>query len=182
MHRAPYALLLLVVTACSRTPEEPKSDPALASAARAPSKPKACPPDPDGAPPMLPVHTLTVREVGAQLACELVYKPADTERGLMYRAQMPEDHGMIFKLTTKVQRFWMHNTCIALDMLFLDDAGTVLGILHDVPPLNDESRSIERPSTYVVELNGGVAAKLGIESGHHFELPATIRELKAASD
>lgn len=174
---------LLSTVACSRTPEEP-SRPASSDAPAAPKAQKqaSCPIDPEGGPPMLPVHTLTVRENGVQFACELVYRPNDTERGLMYRTHMADDHGMLFKLTHKVQRFWMHNTCISLDMLFVDDDGSIVGILEKVPPLNDESRTIGKPTTYVLELAAGASSKYGLAAGQHLEIPATIRELAIPED
>lgn len=169
--------LIFAVGACSHTPEEP-SRPAISAEPRPITKPQTqCPRDPGGA-PMLPTHTLSVRESGVKFVCEFVYQPADTERGLMYRTEMESDHGMLFKLRRKVQRFWMHNTCLSLDMLFLDDDGTVLGIVDNVPPLNDESRGIGQPSTYVLELNAGAAAKYGVTVGQHLELPSSIRDLE----
>lgn len=169
---------LLLVAACSRTPEEP-ARPIGADTVASPAKPQpaaTCPPDPDGS-PMLPVHMLTVRENHVRVACELVWKPDDTERGLMYRTFMADDHGMLFKLPRRVQRFWMHNTCISLDMLFVDTDGTIVGILERVPILNDESRSVGKPTPYVLELAAGAAARYGLVAGQHLEIPPEIRDL-----
>jgi len=179
--------LLLAACACSRTPEEPNrpstSETPAPTTAPAPAKKQtSCPADPEGGPPMLPVHTLTVRENNVQFACELVYKPDDTQRGLMYRTHLADDRGMLFKLPRRIQRFWMHNTCISLDMLFVDEDGTIVGILEKVPPLNDESRSIGKPTTYVLELAAGAASRFGVQAGQHLDLPATIRELAVAED
>lgn len=165
---------------CSRTPEEPSRPSGTPIAATAKAKAVTCPPDPDGVPPMLPVHTLRVRENNVQFACELVFRPDDTERGLMYRTQLADDHGMLFKLPLRIQRFWMHNTCISLDMLFIQDDGTIAGILERVPSLNDESRSIGKPTTYVLELAAGAASKYGLQAGQHFEIPPEIRDLKVS--
>lgn len=180
---AAVSLVLALASACSRTPEEPSrpsaSDP---PSAQRPSKPLTCPSDPEGGPPMLPVHTLTVRETNAQFSCELVYKPRDTQRGLMYRTQLDDDHGMLFKLPRRVQQFWMRNTCISLDMLFVDEDGSIKGILEKVPPLNDESRSIGEPTTYVLELAAGASAKFGVQAGQHIDLPAAIRDLSVPGE
>lgn len=184
MKWAVIACAATLVAACSRTPEEPArpASPEATQSAPKPSKPATCPTDPEGGPPMLPVHTLSVRESGAQFSAELVFKPNDTARGLMYRTQMADDHGMLFKLTRKVQRFWMHNTCLSLDMLFVDDDGGIVGILENVPPLNEESRSIGKPTTYVLELLGGASSKYGVQAGQHLEIPATIRDLAVVDD
>jgi uncharacterized membrane protein (UPF0127 family) len=175
---AAAACVVWFASGCSRTPEEP-SRPTTASnsTSAAPLRAATCPPDPDGI-PMLPVHTLSIRENSVQFACELVWKPEDTERGLMYRTQMADDHGMLFKLPRRVQRFWMRNTCISLDMLFIDTDGTIAGILERVPNLNDDSRSIGKPTTYVLELAAGAASKYGLQAGQHLEIPAEIRDLK----
>lgn len=179
---AGVTLLLLTACACSRMPEEPNRPATSETTPAPPKKQTSCPADPEGGPPMLPVHTLTVRENHVQFACELVYKPADTERGLMYRTHMADDHGMLFKLPRRVQRFWMRNTCISLDMLFVDEDGSIVGILERVPPLNEESRSVGKPTTYVLELAAGAASKFGIQAGQHIDLPATIRDLAVGED
>jgi uncharacterized membrane protein (UPF0127 family) len=85
---------------------------------------------------------------------------------------MAPDHGMIFDLGVhKVQEFWMHNTCIPLDMLFLDDDGFVVGILENVPTLNDLPRRVPCASSYVLETNAGWARRAGVRAGMHARLP-----------
>ncbi len=85
---------------------------------------------------------------------------------------MPDDHGMLFDLhTRKVQGFWMRNTCIPLDMMFLDGDGTIVGILEQVPVLNEEERTVGCPSRYVLETNAGFARKHGIKAGQKVKLP-----------
>jgi uncharacterized membrane protein (UPF0127 family) len=154
----------------------PVTDPPSSSVPSAPQN--RCPKDPDGAPPMLPTYPLKFSG-GAELsAVEFVVREQDTERGLMFRTQMPEDHGMLFKLTRKVQTFWMHNTCIPLDMLFVEDDGTVVGILENVPILNDEGRSVGKPSVYVLETNAGWCARHGAKVGQKIALPESVRTTK----
>lgn len=67
----------------------------------------------------------------------------------------------------RVRSFWMHNTCIPLDMLFLAKDGTITGILEQVPVLNDEPRSIPCPAAHVLEVNAGFCRKKGIAPGQH---------------
>lgn len=108
----------------------------------------------------------------AALEVELAKTTAESARGLMFRTAMPEAHGMLFDLhSKKIQTFWMHNTCIPLDMLFVDDDGLIVGILEEVPVLNDEERSVECPSRYVLEVNAGFTRKFGIKAGQRLKLP-----------
>lgn len=99
---------------------------------------------------------------------EVVTTPAERAKGLMFRkpGEMDADEGMIFVMPEEVvQRFFMKNTYIPLDMIFVDSAMKVVGILHEVPILNEQIRSVERPSKYVVELLGGEAKRSGISEG-----------------
>jgi hypothetical protein len=84
----------------------------------------------------------------------------------MYRTSMPEDQGMLFSWTTEtVRTFWMRNTCIPLDMLFINRDGFILGIVEQVPVLNDEPRSVPCPAAYVLELNAGYSRRHGLTPG-----------------
>jgi len=97
---------------------------------------------------------------------EVVSSPAKIQRGLMYRKHLPPDHGMLFVFSTdKVRSFWMKNTLIPLDMLFVREDGSIAGIERDTTPLSVESRSVGLPTRYVLELNGGWTAKYGVEAG-----------------
>jgi uncharacterized membrane protein (UPF0127 family) len=108
----------------------------------------------------------------ATVAVELARTPADSERGLMYRTSMEPDHGMLFDLGVHgVHTFWMHDTCIPLDMLFIDDDGLVVGVLENVPPMNDDHRSVPCPSSHVLETNAGWARRVGVRAGMHARLP-----------
>jgi hypothetical protein len=90
----------------------------------------------------------------------------------MYRTAMGAEEGMLFDLDSrKVQTFWMHNTCIPLDMLFIEDDGLVVGILENVPTLNDAPRSVPCPSTHVLEVNAGWSRRHGVRAGQHVVLP-----------
>ncbi len=95
---------------------------------------------------------------------------ADTDaartRGLMWREHLADGAGMLFIFPDVEERaFWMQNTLISLDMLFLDEAWRVVGILEAVPPLNREPRSVGKPSRYVLEVPAGWVAKKGIRVG-----------------
>lgn len=86
----------------------------------------------------------------------------------MYRTSMPDDQGMIFRWREEAPRtFWMHNTCIPLDMLFIAKDGTILGVLEQVPVLNDEPRGNPCPAAYVLEVNAGYTRSHGAAPGQH---------------
>jgi uncharacterized membrane protein (UPF0127 family) len=133
----------------------------------------ACPADPERSgptPPTVPVVFLDVS--GVRVDAELVRSEHDTTRGLMYRKHMEEERGMLFDLREREDhRFWMHNTCIPLDMLFVDDDGLIVGIVENAPTLNDESRSVGCPSRWVLEVNAGWSRRHGVRAGQHLVLP-----------
>jgi uncharacterized membrane protein (UPF0127 family) len=84
----------------------------------------------------------------------------------MYRTSLPEDQGMLFSWTDESERaFWMRNTCIPLDMLFISKDLTILGIVEQVPPMNEAARGIPCPAAHVLELNAGWARRHGLEPG-----------------
>jgi uncharacterized membrane protein (UPF0127 family) len=97
---------------------------------------------------------------------ELARDDAARERGLMYRTSMPKDQGMLFSWDDERPRtFWMHNTCIPLDMLYIDKQGRIAGILEQVPTMNDAPRGVPCPVAHVLELNAGWARAHGVAPG-----------------
>lgn len=102
---------------------------------------------------------------------EVAQRPIDLEIGLMYRRQMDPDHGMLFEMGTdpQVTRFWMKNTYLPLDMLFVDKHGKIVTLHANAVPLSTTGISSEKPVTAVIEINGGRAAALGIKPGDTVE-------------
>lgn len=99
-------------------------------------------------------------------------RPEELQKGLMYRTKMGADEGMLFKMgERKEQVFWMRNTCLPLDMFFIDDDGVIVGILENVPTMNEELRTVGCPSSWVLEMNAGWARKHGVRAGHRVLLP-----------
>jgi hypothetical protein len=97
---------------------------------------------------------------------EVARTPRQTSRGLMYREHLPPDHGMLFLFDQeKVQSFWMKNTLIPLDMIFVTSQMVVAGVVENAEPQTEDSRSIGKPSKFVVEVNGGFARAHGIGEG-----------------
>ena len=97
---------------------------------------------------------------------EVARAPFETQRGLMCRDSMKPDWGMVFLLPmTRVQRFWMFNTLIPLDMVFLDEAWNVVGVVEGAEPLTLTGRGVAEPSRYVLELAVGQVRRAGIAAG-----------------
>lgn len=89
------------------------------------------------------------------------------QRGLMFREQMDDDAGMVFLFEQPQQlAFWMHNTFIPLDMIFIRADMTVLGVVENAEPRTDDSRQVQGQSQYVLEVNAGFARKHGIGAGN----------------
>jgi uncharacterized membrane protein (UPF0127 family) len=87
-------------------------------------------------------------------------------KGLMDRESLPADAGMLFIFDeTSVQSFWMKNTLIPLDMLFIDDEGRIVGIVESAEPRTLTPRTVGKPSRYVLEVNGGWSRANGVRAG-----------------
>jgi uncharacterized membrane protein (UPF0127 family) len=97
---------------------------------------------------------------------EVARTPEERERGLMYRDRLAPDAGMLFAFDApSALTFWMKNTFIPLDMIFMDGGRKILGIIENAEPRTLTSRNISQPSQYVLEINGGLSARLGIAPG-----------------
>lgn len=108
---------------------------------------------------------------------EIADTPSERQRGLMFRQSMGAREGMLFLFPNESQRsFWMRNTYIPLDMVFIKADRTILGIVENAEPETDTSRSVPGSSQFVLELNGGVAAELGIAAGQAVTFMAPIPE------
>ena len=151
--------------------------PSEAPARVAPGPAPGCPADPETGPAKVPVVTMTFPEAsGVAVDAEFVRTEHDTMRGLMYRTSMNEDRGMLFDLRAREDhKFWMHNTCIPLDMLFVDEDGFIVGIVENAPTLNDASRGVGCPSRFVLEVNAGWTRRHGVKAGQHMSFPSGVR-------
>jgi uncharacterized membrane protein (UPF0127 family) len=97
---------------------------------------------------------------------EMAVSPEQRSQGLMFRESLEEDRGMLFDFG-KPQRasMWMRNTYLPLDMLFIDADGRITQIAENTQPLSDAVVASHQPVRAVLELAGGVSAKLGIKPG-----------------
>lgn len=116
---------------------------------------------------ILPITAKT--QMGSQIIeLEVTATPAQQQLGLMYRQNLPDDRGMLFSFEpARPVKFWMKNTLIELDMVFLRD-GKISAIADNVPPCKNEPCPVYGPETdidQVIELRGGRAAELGLKIG-----------------
>ncbi len=109
----------------------------------------------------------------AQFAVEIADTEAERARGLMFRDSMPASFGMLFAYDRpQPVAFWMRNTRIPLDMLFIDAAGRVLAIHANAIPGDETGIPGPDQTQFVLEINGGLAARLGIVPGAVLRQPA----------
>jgi hypothetical protein len=104
---------------------------------------------------------------------EIADTPEEQARGLMFRTDLPRDAGMLFLFPAAEERaFWMRNTPLPLDMLFAGPDGRICGIVANATPFTDDRRWSGCPASAVLEINGGLAASLGIRTGAALRHPA----------
>jgi uncharacterized membrane protein (UPF0127 family) len=97
---------------------------------------------------------------------ELARSNRERARGLMFRKTMPADAGMLFLFDhDEVQSFWMKNTFIPLDMIFISADLKVVGVVENAEPHTTEPRTVGLPSRFVLEVNAGVARAHGVAAG-----------------
>ena len=102
---------------------------------------------------------------------ELALTPEEHARGLMYRSHLDADAGMLFVFDdARVQRFWMKNTLIPLDMIFIAPDRRIAGVVENAAPETETERMVPARSQYVLEIGGGLAARLGIHAGELVEM------------
>ena len=104
---------------------------------------------------------------------EVAETPDQQARGLMFRPQLPRESGMLFIMDPPRQaRFWMRNTMISLDLVFIDRDGRVESISPDAVPYSEKTLPSRDEVRAVLEINGGLAAELGIAEGTQMIHPA----------
>lgn len=112
--------------------------------------------------------TVTVESGGRRhgFTVEMARTPAQQERGLMERRELAADAGMLFPFDPpQPASFWMRNTLIPLDMIFIRPDGTIARVAANTVPLSEAPVGVDEPVTAVLEIRGGRSAELGVREG-----------------
>lgn len=113
--------------------------------------------------------TIDTGEQVHEFRVEVARSPQEQARGLMFRTEMGPDEGMLFPYENRPASFWMKNTVLPLDIIFIDPDRRVLNIAANTVPYSEEPVPSAGPVSAVLELNAGRAAELGIEQGAHVD-------------
>jgi uncharacterized membrane protein (UPF0127 family) len=133
-----------------------------------------------------PPHSLAQQAVGPreelliqtkggerEFQVEIADDARETSIGLMFRREMAENEGMLFDFGSEAPRsFWMQNTYIPLDMIFIKADGTIISIAERTTPLSEKPVPSKGSARFVLEVNAGMSDSLGIEPGDKVGGPA----------
>ncbi len=115
---------------------------------------------------LLELTIVTANDAQHGYQVEVARSIEEQARGLMYRREMAADHGMIFPFSPpRRATFWMANTYLPLDMIFIAPGGTIESIIANAEPLTTTQRSSIGAVSAVLELNAGEAARIGAKAG-----------------
>jgi len=118
----------------------------------------------------LTLYKSTSDSIIAKLDIEIADTDYDVQTGLMYRNSMKENRGMLFVFPSMQERFfYMKNTRIALDLIYLDEKKTIVSFQENAKPLDEASLPSQVPAQYVLEINAGLAEKWLLEIGDRIE-------------
>lgn len=120
-----------------------------------------------------PLESLSINTASGphRFKVEVMRTEPERERGLMYRKTMAADHGMLFEYQSEQPvTFWMHNTYLPLDLVFIDKGGRVLNVARDAKPMDESLIPSAGPALGVLELDAGTAKTIDLKAGdvvHH---------------
>lgn len=127
--------------------------------------------------PTGPVVVLHAGERAFPIRVELARTEPERERGLMYRNHLDADTGMLFIFErTGPLTFWMKNTFIPLDMIFIGADRRIVGIVDNAVPETETPRRVPGDSLYVLEIGGGLCGRLGVSAGSPVEFQGLPRD------
>ncbi len=116
--------------------------------------------------PVEPLQIVTHDGRVHRFRVEIADTYASRERGLMFRKSLGPDAGMLFDFKTEQPvAFWMKNTLIPLDMVFIDARGTVVNVAANAKPMSEANIPSDGPVLGVLEIRGGRAAEIGVQAG-----------------
>ncbi len=112
------------------------------------------------------LEVVTAKGQTHRFKVEIADDDAERARGLMFRESLPRDQGMLFLFPEAGERsFWMRNTYIPLDIIYIAPDGRIVSIARNTTPFSEASVPSYGAANGVLEINGGQAAELGIEPG-----------------
>jgi hypothetical protein len=112
------------------------------------------------------VFTSKAGDVKAKIDIEIAETDEQRQQGLMHRAELGERQGMLFLFSSEtLLSFWMKDTIVSLDMIFVNDGMEIVTIHRDTIPYSEQSYVSTKKSRYVVEVNAGFTKKIGITVG-----------------
>lgn len=156
--RAPAAVTVAVPTAAPKPAAAPAPKPVVTDVAAQ-----------DYQMPPLPMARVTLTDAfkGTHVVeAEVAATGPQRTRGLMWRTELSAGKGMLFIFAAEQPlSFWMRNTLIPLDMIFIDKKLRITGIVKNAEPKTMTSRGVDAPSLYVLEVPGGWADKTGLQAG-----------------
>ncbi len=98
---------------------------------------------------------------------EIAQESVEREQGLMYRKSMSDQQAMLFMFEyPEKQSFWMRNTYISLDIIYLNEKLEIVSIQKNAQPFDDKPLPSGKPAQYVLEINGGLSDRLGLQPGY----------------
>lgn len=121
------------------------------------------------------VNQVDIRGPGgvSRFVVEIADDAAERSRGLMHRTELAEGAGMLFLFDRpERQAFWMKNTPLPLDIIFIDERGVVDSIAAETTPFSEAALPSDGPVIAVLEINGGLAARFGVAPGSEVRHPA----------
>jgi len=147
-------LIVAIALACTQQTSSP------------PSRPAPPPPAAQQAPRVILPDNFAVQ-------VEVAADDPTREQGLMFRDRMAEDRGMIFIFPANgAYPFWMKNTLIPLDMIFIGADWRIAGIVQNAEPKTLSAREVAGNSQYVLEIGGGLSARYGFRAGQLVDFQA----------
>ena len=109
------------------------------------------------------------------MSVEIADTPEKRNFGLMYRQELPEFHGMLFLFPREEPlSFWMKNTPLPLDIIFMNSTLTIVGIAQQTTPFSEKQIPSGSPAQFVLEVNGGFCQQHDVAVGDRVELPKDL--------
>jgi hypothetical protein len=106
---------------------------------------------------------------------EIANTPEKRSLGLMYRRDLPEQHGMLFLFPREEPlSFWMKNTPLPLDIIFINTTHTIVSIAQNTTPFSQKPLPSGRPAQFVLEVNGGFCQRHSVTVGDQVEFPEIL--------